>query len=88
MHSEEQLLLATDAGEVGLWDACEQLISLFEPFRQFNSPGRSNTGLEIGLALAKQPVELHGGVIEARSAGLGYDSEFVVTLPSYVSKVS
>ena len=37
--------------------------------------------LGIGLALAKGLVKLHGGVIEARSDGLGKGSEFIVRLP-------
>ena len=42
---------------------------------------RSEGGLGIGLALARGLVQLHGGTIEARSAGAGKGSEFVVTLP-------
>ncbi len=38
-------------------------------------------GLGIGLGLAKQLVELHGGTITANSRGLGQGSEFVVRLP-------
>jgi CheY-like chemotaxis protein len=38
-------------------------------------------GLGIGLTLARQLVELHGGTIEARSRGLGHGSQFVVRLP-------
>lgn len=38
-------------------------------------------GLGIGLTLAKRLVEMHGGTIEARSAGLNQGSEFIVRLP-------
>jgi K+-sensing histidine kinase KdpD len=43
--------------------------------------GRSEGGLGIGLALAKGIVELHGGRIEAHSAGPNQGSEFVIFLP-------
>ena len=39
------------------------------------------SGLGIGLALARQLVELHGGRIEVRSEGADTGSEFVVRLP-------
>jgi CheY-like chemotaxis protein len=42
---------------------------------------RSEGGLGIGLALAQGLIELHGGTIEANSAGLGCGSEFTVHLP-------
>ena len=42
---------------------------------------RSEGGLGIGLALAKGLVQLHDGTIEARSAGTGRGSEFIVRLP-------
>ena len=45
------------------------------------TPTRAQTGLGIGLALAKQMVELHGGRIEAHSDGPGRGSEFRVFLP-------
>ena len=38
-------------------------------------------GLGVGLAVAKRLVELHGGAIEARSAGRRHGSEFIVRLP-------
>ncbi len=51
-------------------------------FTQAESPGvGSEGGLGIGLALAQGLVQLHGGRISARSAGLGQGSEFIVSLP-------
>jgi Histidine kinase-, DNA gyrase B-, and HSP90-like ATPase len=43
---------------------------------------RSQGGLGIGLSLARALVDLHGGGIEAISAGRGRGTEFVVTLPA------
>jgi CheY-like chemotaxis protein len=42
---------------------------------------RSKSGLGIGLALVRKLVELHGGQVQAESAGAGKGSEFVVRLP-------
>ena len=41
----------------------------------------ANTGLGVGLALARKIVELHGGSIEVASEGAGKGSEFAVRLP-------
>jgi CheY-like chemotaxis protein len=43
---------------------------------------KSRGGLGIGLTLAKQLIELHGGAIEARSEGPGKGAEFKVRLPA------
>ncbi|APW63485.1 ATP-binding protein [Paludisphaera borealis] len=60
----------------------EQLPHVFEMFAQFTpSIDRTQGGLGIGLALVKGLVELHKGIVEARSAGLGAGSEFLVRLP-------
>jgi CheY-like chemotaxis protein len=48
---------------------------------------RSQGGLGIGLTLVKRLAEMHGGSIEARSAGEGQGSEFIVRLP-VLSKAS
>jgi CheY-like chemotaxis protein len=55
---------------------------VFDLFVQGNRAlDRSQGGLGIGLSLVKRLVELHGGRIEARSAGPGLGSEFTVRLP-------
>ncbi len=60
----------------------ELLTRLFEPFVQGEQGiERSQGGLGLGLALAKSIAELHGGSIEATSAGIGCGSEFTVRLP-------
>jgi signal transduction histidine kinase len=57
------------------------LTKVFERFVQLDrSRARAQGGLGVGLAVAKQLVELHGGTIIARSEGPGRGSEFVVRL--------
>jgi two-component system CheB/CheR fusion protein len=50
--------------------------------RADHSLARPHGGLGVGLTIVRRVVELHGGRVEARSAGLGHGSEFVVRLPS------
>jgi PAS domain S-box-containing protein len=60
----------------------EMLHRIFDMFTQVDHTlERSEGGLGIGLTLVQQLVEMHGGAVEARSAGLGQGSEFVVRLP-------
>jgi signal transduction histidine kinase/CheY-like chemotaxis protein len=60
---------------------------IFELFVQADhGTTRSHGGLGIGLTLVKNLVELHGGVVEAHSAGLGEGCELVVRLPLQVAE--
>lgn len=60
----------------------EMLTKVFDLFTQVDtSHTRSHGGLGIGLTLVKTLVEMHDGMIEARSEGAGFGSEFVVRLP-------
>lgn len=55
---------------------------IFRMFAQVNDREHANSGLGIGLALARALAEMHGGTIDARSDGRGRGSEFVLTLPA------
>jgi len=60
----------------------DKLASIFDMFMQVDGTAeRSQGGLGIGLTLVKRLAEMHGGSIEARSAGEGQGSEFIVRLP-------
>ncbi len=69
--------------DTGCGIPAEKLASIFEMFAQVDQTlDRSQGGLGIGLTLAKRLIEMHGGSIEAQSAGPGQGSEFVITLPT------
>ncbi len=78
-HGEEVTICVKDDG-IGIEPAL--LPQVFELFTQADtSASRSHSGLGIGLTLTKHFIELHGGTIEVRSAGLNQGSEFIVRLP-------
>ena len=58
--------------------APDALPQIFEIFRQLTE---GEDGLGIGLSVVRDLVELHGGTVEARSAGPGRGSAFAVRLP-------
>jgi len=73
----------------GIGIPANMLAYIFEMFSQVDqSLERSQSGLGIGLTLAKQLVELHGGKIEAHSDGLGKGSEFVIHLPITIDQAA
>ncbi len=55
---------------------------IFDRFRQADTgASRKYGGLGLGLSIAKNLVELHGGTLTASSDGRGKGAEFVVSLP-------
>jgi signal transduction histidine kinase/CheY-like chemotaxis protein len=60
----------------------EFLPGVFTPFSQADDLlTRQESGLGLGLAIARQIVELHHGTIEASSPGHGHGATFTLTLP-------
>lgn len=85
VHLSAQLQQATTVEirvqDTGVGIEADMLPRIFEPFLQAELSHRPNEGIGVGLSLTKQLVELHGGTIEARSAGEGKGAEFIVRLP-------
>lgn len=64
----------------------EQIFTMFSQVQ--GNTGRSDGGLGIGLALVKGLVELHGGTIQANSAGLGQGSTFAASFPRVITRAA
>ncbi|MES2164467.1 MAG: ATP-binding protein [Pseudomonadota bacterium] len=78
-HGDELLVTVRDNG-IGL-DA-EAIARIFRMFEQSKTvAGQFSSGLGIGLSLARRFAEMHGGSVEASSAGPGQGSEFAIRLP-------
>jgi signal transduction histidine kinase/ActR/RegA family two-component response regulator len=80
---DQSLIVCVQDNGIGI--APDMLDNVFEMFVQVDSTlERTNAGLGVGLSLARRLVELHGGTIEAASAGVGKGSAFTVRLPIVV----
>ena len=66
--------------DTGIGIAPEDQDAVFEEFRQVGQPGAKAEGTGLGLALAREIVELHGGTIRVVSTP-GVGSTFTFTLP-------
>jgi signal transduction histidine kinase/ActR/RegA family two-component response regulator len=74
--------LAIEVQDTGVGLELAQLPLVFDRFQQADSSNtRRANGLGLGLSLAQQLVELHGGHIEVRSEGVGRGSTFTIELP-------
>jgi signal transduction histidine kinase len=68
--------------DTGQGIGAELLPHIFEPFRQGQARQmQRQSGVGLGLSIARQLVELHGGTIRASSAGRGQGATFTVRLP-------
>ncbi len=68
--------------DTGIGIAPDFLPHVFERFRQADAAiASARSGLGLGLSIAKQLTELHGGTIEAASGGVGTGATFRVKLP-------
>ena len=78
-QGDTAVISVRDTG-VGISEA--HLDSVFDMFSQPTAAlYRTEGGLGIGLAIVRGLVELHGGSVQARSAGPDKGSEFIVRLP-------
>jgi signal transduction histidine kinase len=78
LHAEHATLTVADSG-IGI--APENLEHVFSRFYRLSDPrARSHEGTGIGLALVRELVHLHGGMIEAHSAP-GEGTQMVVQIP-------
>jgi CheY-like chemotaxis protein/two-component sensor histidine kinase len=78
-EGSEALIRVRDTGE-GI--PHEFLPYLFDRFRQADGTStRQHGGLGLGLAIVRHLVELHGGTVQAESAGEGSGATFIVRLP-------
>jgi PAS domain S-box-containing protein len=85
-QGDHAMVIVRDSG-VGIPAA--MLPEIFDYFAQVNRTlGRARGGLGIGLALVRKLLELHGGTVEAQSAGEGHGSVFIVRLPTVSGRAS
>jgi signal transduction histidine kinase len=78
--SGTEILITVRDNGVGI--APDRIPELFQLFAQGErSIARSEGGLGIGLTIVQKLVEMHGGQVEAQSAGLNLGATFKVRLP-------
>jgi signal transduction histidine kinase/CheY-like chemotaxis protein len=75
--------IVVDIRDTGCGISAELLPRLFEPFSQSQATlTRGAVGLGLGLAIAKQLVDLHGGTLTAASDGAGCGARLTMTIPA------
>jgi signal transduction histidine kinase len=80
--SEDGPYAVVRVSDTGVGMTPEMLKTVFEPFTQADRTlERAQGGMGLGLTVVHRLVTLHGGDIQATSAGLGQGSEFTIRLP-------
>ncbi len=83
-NSPDESELLVEVADNGIGIDPDKLDRIFDAFEQVVR--NASAGLGLGLAICKALVELHGGVIEARSEGAGKGSIFLVRIPCTTAK--
>jgi signal transduction histidine kinase len=79
---EKEGIVSIRVRDDGIGISPTDLPRIFELYAQAGTRHQGgHRGLGVGLAVARQLVELHGGSISVRSAGPGRGSEFTILLP-------
>jgi CheY-like chemotaxis protein len=77
--AHEARIQVTDSGQ-GISD--DFLPHIFDRFRQADgTTTRRHGGLGLGLSIVRHLIELHGGTVEASSAGEGQGATFTISVP-------
>lgn len=77
----EPCAAAVTVQDTGIGISDDLLPKMFDMFVQGDRAHLTQGGLGLGLTLAREIVQIHGGTIEAKSAGHNQGSEFIVRLP-------
>jgi CheY-like chemotaxis protein/two-component sensor histidine kinase len=78
VHDQQLVMEVADNG-AGI--ARDELPTLFNVYAHPRPPAKRKGGLGLGLVIARNLVEMHGGVITADSGGVGQGSRFTMKLP-------
>jgi two-component system cell cycle sensor histidine kinase PleC len=78
--TEEDDKIHISVKDNGIGIHLDDIPHLFEKFYRVKHPGQEIRGTGLGLPIAKNLVELHGGTISVIST-IGHGSEFIVSLP-------
>jgi signal transduction histidine kinase len=80
----EGAALSISVADTGVGFEPDDIATAFEMFTRGALTAEQEPGLGIGLALVKELIVLHGGTVDAKSAGVGRGSEFSIHLPGVI----